>query len=71
MNKVLALMTMNDSRDGLAFSVFIDQCLCPHLWRGAVVVMDNLSAPKVAAIVPMIEAAVASVIYLCPYSRLF
>jgi putative transposase len=71
MNKVLALMTMNDSIDGLAFSVFIDQCLCPHLWRGAVVVMDNLPAHKVAAIVPMIEAVGASVIYLSPYSRLF
>ena len=71
MNKVLALMTMSDSRDKLAFSVFIDQCLCPHLWRGGVVVMDNLPAHKVAAIVPMIEALGASVIYLSLYSRLF
>jgi putative transposase len=71
MNKVLALMTMSDSMNKLAFSVFIDQCLCPHLWRGSVVVMDNLPAHKVAAIVPMIEAVGASVIYLSPYSRLF
>jgi putative transposase len=70
-NKVLVLMTMNDSRDRLAFSVFIDQCLCPHLWRGAVVVMNNLPVHKVAAIVPMIEAVGASFIYLSPYSRLF
>jgi hypothetical protein len=56
MNKVLALMTMNDSMDQVAFSVFIDQCLCPQLWRGAVVVMDNLPSHKVAALVPMIEA---------------
>jgi transposase len=68
MNKVLAFMTINDSMDGLAFSVFIDQCLCPRLWRGAVVVMDNLPAHKVAAIVPMIEAVGASVIYLSLYS---
>ncbi len=70
MNKVLA-MTMNDSMDKLAFFVFIDQCLCRHLWRGTVVVMDNLPAHKVAAIVPRIEAVGASVIYLSPYSRLF
>jgi hypothetical protein len=33
--------------------------------------MDNLPVHKVAAIVPMIEAVGASVIYLSPYSRLF
>jgi putative transposase len=71
MNQVLVLMTMNDSMDGLAVSVFIDQCLFPQLGRGAVVVMDNLPAHKVAAIVPMIEAVGASVIYLSLYSRLF
>jgi len=71
MNKVLALMRMNDSRDKIAFSVFIDQCLCPHLWRVSVVVMDNLPAHKVAAVVPIIEAVGASVIYLSPYFRLF
>ena len=68
LNKVLTLMTMNDSIDGRAFSVFIDQCLCPQLSRGAVVVMDNLPANKLAAIVPMIEAVEASVISLSPYS---
>lgn len=41
-NKVLALMTMNDSMDGQAFAVFIEKFLCPQLWPGAVVVMDNL-----------------------------
>ena len=68
MNKVLAVMTMNDSRDGRAFAVFIEKILCPELWKGAVVVMDNLPAHKLASIVPMIEAWGASVIYLSPYS---
>ncbi|WP_172192530.1 transposase [Microcoleus asticus] len=45
-NKVLALMTMNDSMDGQAFAVFIEKFLCPQLWAGAVVVMDNLPAHK-------------------------
>jgi putative transposase len=42
MNQVLAVMTMNDSMDGRAFAVFIEKILCPELWKGAVVVMDNL-----------------------------
>jgi len=70
-NKVLALMTMNDSMDGAAFAVFIEKLLCPQLWAGAVVVMDNLPAHKLASIVPMIEALGASVICCSPYSRLF
>jgi putative transposase len=58
MNKVLAVMTMNDSMDGQAFAVFIEKILCPELWKGAVVVMDNLPAHKLASIVPMIKLAV-------------
>ena len=68
-NKVLALMTMNDSMDGKAFVVFIEKFFCPELWPRAVVVMDNLPAHKLASIVPMIEAVGASVICLSPYSR--
>ncbi|MEG4288944.1 transposase [Microcoleus sp. C2C3] len=70
-NKVLAVMTMNDSMDGAAFAVFIEKLLCPQLWAGAVVMMDNLPAHKLASIVPMIEALGRSVICLSPYSRLF
>lgn len=68
LQKVLALMTLNDSMDGAAFQVFVEQCLCPQLWSGAVVVMDNLPAHKLASIIPKIEAVGASVIYLSPYS---
>ncbi len=64
-------MTMDNSMDGKAFEVFIEQCLVPHLWSGAVVVMDNLSAHKVDSIKPMIEAVGASILCLSPYSRLF
>ncbi|MEG4962706.1 MULTISPECIES: IS630 family transposase, partial [unclassified Microcoleus] len=67
-NKVLALMTMNDSMDGQAFAVFIEKFLCPQLWAGAVVVMDNLPAHKLASILPMITDVGASVICLSPYS---
>jgi uncharacterized protein YjeT (DUF2065 family) len=71
MNKVLAVMTMNDSMDGRAFAVFIEKFLCPELWKKAVVVMDNLPAHKLASIVPMVEACGASIICLSAYSRLF
>ena len=61
-------MTLNDSRDGTAFSVFIEKFLCPQLWPGAVVVMDNLPAHKLTSIKSMIESVGARVICLYPYS---
>lgn len=66
--KVVALMTMNDSMDSQAFDVFIEKFLAPNLWTGAVVVMDNLPAHKLASIEPMIEAVGAKVICLSSYS---
>ncbi|MHC5855419.1 transposase, partial [Nostoc sp.] len=54
--KVVALMTMNNSMDSTAFNVFIEKLLVPQLWSGAVVVMDNLPAHKLASIEPMIQA---------------
>jgi transposase len=67
-NKLLALITINDSMERQAFGIFIQQFLCPQLWAGAVVVMDNLPAHKLASIRLMIEAVGASVICLFPYS---
>ena len=68
LKQVLAVMTMDNSMDGKAFEVFIAKFLVPQLWVGAVVVMDNLPAHKLAAIEPLIEAVGASVINLSPYS---
>ena len=42
--------------DGKAFSVFVEQFLVPNLWKGAVVVMDNLPAHKLAVIEPLIQS---------------
>jgi len=67
-NRVLALMTLNDSMDGKAFRVFVEKLLVPQLWVGAVVVMDNLPAYKVKEIETLIEAVGASVLYQSPYS---
>ena len=65
---VLAVMTLDHSMDGAAFDVFVEKCLCPNLWPGAVVVMDNLPVHKRASIAAKIEAFGASIIYLSPYS---
>ncbi|PSB26237.1 IS630 family transposase [Chlorogloea sp. CCALA 695] len=65
---VVALMTLDGSMDGDAFKVFVEKCLVPQLWSGAVVVMDNLPAHKIAAIEPMIKAVGANVLNLSPYS---
>ncbi|NET69840.1 MAG: transposase [Sphaerospermopsis sp. SIO1G2] len=66
--KVVALMTMNNSMDSKAFEVLIEKFLVPQLWSGAVVIMDNLPAHKLASIEPMIESVGAKVICLSPYS---
>lgn len=66
--KVVALMTIDGAMDGKAFKVFVEKCLVPQLWSGAVVVMDNLPAHKLASIIPLIRAVGADVLNLSPYS---
>jgi transposase len=68
MNKVLAVITINGSMNGNLFTVFVEKCLLPQLWPGAVVVMDNVSAHKVQEIKPLIESVGAKVLYQSPYS---
>ena len=65
---VVALMTLDGSMNSEAFEVFVKYFLVPNLWEGAVVVMDNLPAHKLATIEPLIQAAGASVLNLSPYS---
>src|SRR4028118_568395 len=66
--RVVALMTMDNSMDSQAFEVFVEKCLLPQLWSGAVVVMDNVPAHKVVVIEPLIQSVGASVLYQSPYS---
>ena len=54
LKQVVVLMTLNGSMDSCAFAVFVEQCLVPQLWSGAVVVMDNLPAHNVARIEPLL-----------------
>lgn len=71
LKQVLAVMTLDGSMDGDAYKVFIEHCLLPQLWVGAVVVMDNLPAHKVEEIEPLIASVGATALYLFPYSPEF
>ena len=64
-------MCINGSTTGPVFLAFLKHFLVPHLWPGAVVVMDNLGAHKVKGVQEQIEAAGARLLYLSPYSADF
>ena len=61
-------MTINNAMASIAFKVFIEHSLLPELWPGAVVLMDNLPAHKLASIEHRIESVGAKVLNLSPYS---
>jgi len=63
-----APMTIESPTDGDVFLAYLEQVLCPRLVPGQVVIMDNLSAHKVAGVREQIEATGASLVYLPPYS---
>jgi transposase len=54
--------------DSATFEWYIKEQLAPQLARGQVVVLDNLSAHKVASIREAIEARGCSLLFLPPYS---
>ena len=63
-----APMTIPEPTDGDIFLAYVEQVLCPRLQPGQVVIMDNLSAHKVAGVRERIEAVGAQLLYLPPYS---
>lgn len=63
-----AAMTIESATDGEVFAAYVEQVLCPKLKPGNVVVMDNLSAHKVAGMRELIESCGARLLYLPPYS---
>jgi transposase len=65
---ILATMTIESATDGDVFKAYVEQVLCMQLRPGDVVVMDNLSAHKVAGIRELIESSGAQLLYLPPYS---
>lgn len=65
---VEAPMVIEGAMNGTVFEVYVREVLAPTLQPGDIVVMDNLSAHKVAAIEPLLAARGAHVLYLPPYS---
>ena len=53
-------MTVEAATDGEVFAIYLQQVLCPKLRPGDMLVMDNLSAHKVAGIRELIQARGAS-----------
>jgi transposase len=51
-----------------SFAAYVRDVLCPRLRPGQVVVMDNLSVHKAAAVREAIEAARCTLVFLPPYS---
>ena len=64
----VAAMTIEAATDGEVFLAYLERVLGPQLRPGDVVVMDNLSAHKVAGVRETIEAHGAQLLYLPPYS---
>lgn len=64
----VAAMTVEAATDGDVFLAFLDQVLGPQLRPGDVVVLDNLSAHKVAGVRESITRTGAELRYLPPYS---
>jgi transposase len=61
-------MTLPGAVDTLAFTVYVEQVLCPALRPGQIVFMDNLSVHKHPAIREMIEAKECELRWLPRYS---
>ena len=61
-------MTIDATTSSDVFHAFVEQELLPHLRRGDVVVMDNWSAHKTAAVLKTIRNAGAEALFLPAYS---
>lgn len=65
---LMAGFSFEGATNGDTFLFFVEHLLCPQLWTGAVVVMDNLRAHKVSGVSEALAKVGASVVYLSPYS---
>lgn len=61
-------MVIDSATDGVVFLTYVEKILAPTLKSNEIVVMDNLSSHKMAAVVAAIEATGAQVYFLPPYS---
>jgi transposase len=67
-DRIAAPFVVAQPMNGVIFLTYVREVLCPTLEPGDIVVMDNLSAHKVAGVKEAIEATGASLMLLPPYS---
>jgi transposase len=67
-DRLVAPFVLDGPMNGEAFLTYVETVLTPGLSPGDVVVIDNLTAHKVAGVRTLIEAKGASLLYLPPYS---
>ena len=67
-DEMTAPLVIEGAMNGETFLAYIEQCLAPTLSQGDIVVMDNLTAHKVAGIKEAIDAVGAKLRYLPKYS---
>lgn len=68
MDGILAAMTVPGSTNTEVFLTYVTQVLVPQLWKGAIVVMDNLKVHYAESVRIAIESVGAKVKFLPPYS---
>lgn len=61
-------LVLDGATDGPAFLTYVREILAPSLHPGDIVVMDNLAAHKMPAVIKTIEVIGAAVWFLPPYS---
>ena len=65
---LVAAMTVPGSTNTEVFLTYVTQVLAPQLWKGAIVVMDNLRVHHAERVKVAIESVGALVKFLPPYS---
>lgn len=65
---IVAAMTIPGSTNTEVFLTYVTQVLIPQLWKGAIVVMDNLKPHHAESVRVAIESVGAKVKFLPPYS---
>ena len=65
---LVAAMTVPGSSNTEVFLTYVTQVLAPQLWKGVIVVMDNLRVHHAESVRAAIESVGAKVKFLPPYS---
>jgi transposase len=67
-DRIVAPLVLDRPINGAGFRAYIEQFLAPTLSEGDIVVADNLGSHKVTGVRAAIEAKVATLLFLPPYS---